>query len=69
MQKAMLSRERSSTGSNDFFVVVLIVLHPLVIIWLVHLLDEGVSSLEDASTSWPSSSGLRGRRRTFPYHF
>jgi hypothetical protein len=32
--------------------------------WLVHLLGEDVSSQEDASTSWPSSSGLRGRRRT-----
>jgi hypothetical protein len=33
--------------------------------WPAHLLDEGVSSREDASTSWPSSSGLRGRRRTY----
>jgi hypothetical protein len=31
---------------------------------VVHLLDEGVSSREDASTSWPSSSGLRGHRKT-----
>jgi hypothetical protein len=30
----------------------------------VHLLSEDVSSREDASTSWPSSSGLRGRRKT-----
>jgi hypothetical protein len=27
--------------------------------------SEDVSSREDASTSWPSSSGLRGRRRTY----
>jgi hypothetical protein len=33
--------------------------------WPVHLLSEDVSSREDASTSWPSSSGLRGRRRTY----
>jgi hypothetical protein len=31
----------------------------------VHLLYEDVSSREDASTSWPSRSGLRGHRRTF----
>jgi hypothetical protein len=32
-----------------------------------NLLSEDVSSREDASTSWPSISGLRGRarRRTF----
>jgi hypothetical protein len=29
--------------------------------WPVHLLGEDVSSREDASTSWPSNSGLRGR--------
>jgi hypothetical protein len=29
---------------------------------VVHLLSEGVPSLEDASTSWPSSSGIRGHR-------
>jgi hypothetical protein len=34
-------------------------------LWPVHLLDEGVSSREDASTSWPFCSGLRGRRRTY----
>jgi hypothetical protein len=33
--------------------------------WPVHLLDKGVSSREDASTSWPSRAGLRGRRRTY----
>jgi hypothetical protein len=33
--------------------------------WPVHLLGEDVSSREDASTSWPSSSGLRGRRRSY----
>jgi hypothetical protein len=32
---------------------------------VVHLLSEGVPSREDASTSWPSSSGLRGHRRTY----
>jgi hypothetical protein len=30
-----------------------------------NLIEEDVSSREDASTSWPSSSGLRGRRRTY----
>jgi hypothetical protein len=34
------------------------------VLWPVHLLEKDVSSREDASTSWPSSSGLRGRRRT-----
>jgi hypothetical protein len=34
-------------------------------ICVVHLLSEGVPSREDASTSWPSSSGLRGHRRTY----
>jgi hypothetical protein len=28
-----------------------------VFLWHVHLLDEDMSSREDASTSWPSSSG------------
>jgi hypothetical protein len=32
---------------------------------VVHLLSEGVPSREDASTSWPSSSGIRGHRRTY----
>jgi hypothetical protein len=32
---------------------------------LVHLLSDDVSSWEDASTSWSSSSGLRSRRRTY----
>jgi hypothetical protein len=32
---------------------------------VVHLLSEGVPSREDASTSWSSSSGLRGHRRTY----
>jgi hypothetical protein len=31
---------------------------------VVHLLSEGVPSREDASTSWPSTSGLQGHRRT-----
>jgi hypothetical protein len=31
----------------------------------VLLLSEGVPSREDASTSWPSSSGLRGHRKTY----
>jgi hypothetical protein len=34
-------------------------------ICVFHLLSEGVPSREDASTSWPSSSGLRGHRRTY----
>jgi hypothetical protein len=33
--------------------------------WPVHLLSEDMSSREDASTSWPSSSVLRGRRKTY----
>jgi hypothetical protein len=33
--------------------------HEAVVQWPVHLLNEGVSSREDASTSWPSSSDLR----------
>jgi hypothetical protein len=33
--------------------------------WPVHLLSEDVSSREDASTSWPSSSGLRCHKRTY----
>jgi hypothetical protein len=33
--------------------------------WPVHLLSEDVSSLEDASTSWPSTSGLKGHSRTY----
>jgi hypothetical protein len=38
--------------------------------WTVHLLDEDVSSREDASTSWPYSSGLRSHRiEDIPYHF
>jgi hypothetical protein len=37
---------------------------------VVHLLSEGVPSREDASASWPSSSGLRGHRiEDLPYHF
>jgi hypothetical protein len=32
---------------------------------VVHLLSEGMPSQEDASTSWPSTSGLRGHRRTY----
>jgi hypothetical protein len=44
--------------------------NPCDFFWLVHLLDEDVSSREDASTSWPSSSDLRGGRRTYlSYHF
>jgi hypothetical protein len=38
----------------------------------VHLLDEGVSSQEDASTSSPSSSGFRGLsilKRAFSANF
>jgi hypothetical protein len=31
----------------------------------VHLLSEDVSLQEDSPTSWPSSSGIRGRRRTY----
>jgi hypothetical protein len=36
-----------------------------IIYCVVHLLSEDVPSREDASTSWPSSSGLRGHRRTY----
>jgi hypothetical protein len=39
--------------------------HSLAFMAIVNLLDEGVSSREDASTSWPSSSGLQGRRKTY----
>jgi hypothetical protein len=35
------------------------------LLWPVHLLDKGVYSRKDASTSWLSCSGLRGRI----YHF
>jgi hypothetical protein len=33
--------------------------------WPVHILSEGVSLWEDAFTSWPSSSGLKGHMITY----
>jgi hypothetical protein len=37
----------------------------LQLLWPVHLLGDDVSWREDVSTSWPSSSGLRGGRTTY----
>jgi hypothetical protein len=57
---------------NLWFLWILYILYILCIrcfLWpgccVVHLLSEGVPSREDASTSWPSSSGLRHHRRTY----
>jgi hypothetical protein len=47
----MLAALKKSTSQED-------------IKWPVHLLSEDVSSREDASTSWPSSSG---RQEDIPY--